>query len=320
MSPPLPKRPQSGFTLLEASLGLGAAAVLGLAALGLYRSSDATAKVRLEQAHISALAQAIESSLGIVGSFASVSVERVVEDQLVPATLLQGNTLRNAWGGPVEVAPYAFTQPNDSFAVVYGSVPAKACADLGSALSNQVSDLKVNGQSTLLDGTVDPALLAQRCSNGGTMLFVFHTGLASGTAVAVTPVTNPPPVDADVFHDVVWHLIDRNALVNRVELGEPFADLTVPDEGDSRWHETFGRVEDIHRRRPKLPWRHPKTYPEGVEKPMHPAQRQHLAAMVALKNNRPMDRAWLENHRATDEAWLAAQQDAADRAWSTRYS
>ena len=196
MSPPLPKRPQSGFTLLEASLGLGAAAVLGLAALGLYRSSDATAKVRLEQAHISALSQAIETSLGLVGSFGSLSVERVVEDRLAPPTLLQGNTLRNAWGGPVEVAPYAYSQQDDSFAVVYGSVPAKACADLGSALSNQVSDLKVNGQSTLLDGAVDPALLAQRCSNGGTMLFVFHTGLATGSAVAVTPVTNPPPVVA----------------------------------------------------------------------------------------------------------------------------
>lgn len=144
--------------------------------------------------------------------------------------------------------------------------------------------------------------------------------LASRGASSVRANLRCWKVDADVFHDVVWHLIDRNALVKRVELGEPFVDPTVADEGDSRWHETFGSVEDIHRRRPKLPWRHPKTYPEGVEKPMHPAQRQHLAAMVALKNNLPVDREWLEHHRATDEAWLAAQQDAADRAWSTRYS
>lgn len=126
MRPPLPHRPQPGFTLLEASLGLGAVAVMGLVALGFYKSSEATAKVRLEQAHISALSQAIETSLGLVGSFASVSVERVVADRLVPPTLLQGTTLRNAWGGPVEVAPYAYSEPNDSFAVVYGSVPAKA--------------------------------------------------------------------------------------------------------------------------------------------------------------------------------------------------
>lgn len=177
-------------------MGLGAVAVMGLVALGFYKSSEATAKVRLEQAHISALSQAIETSLGLVGSFASVSVERVVADRLVPPTLLQGTTLRNAWGGPVEVAPYAYSEPNDSFAVVYGSVPAKACVDLGAAVGSQVADLKVNGQSTLTAGEVDPALLASRCHDGGKMLFVFHTGLATGSAVAATPVTNPPPIVA----------------------------------------------------------------------------------------------------------------------------
>ncbi len=189
-----PSRLPQGFTLLEASLGLGAAAILGLAALGLYRSSDATAKVRKEQANISALASAIESSLGLVGSFGSISVERVLLDRLAPPTLLQGNTLRNAWGGQVEVAPYAFSQPNDAFAVAYGRVPAKACVDLGSSLGSHVADLKVNGQSTLLDGGVDPGQLAARCADGGTMLFVFHTGLATGSAVAATSVTNPPPL------------------------------------------------------------------------------------------------------------------------------
>lgn len=127
-------------------------------------------------------------------------------------------------------------------------------------------------------------------------------------------------VDADAFHEVVWHLIDRNALLNRVDLSESFPDPTLQDDGDSRWHETFGSVDDVHRRRPKLPWRHPKSFPSGAEKPMHPAQRQHLAAMVAIKHKLPMDWDWLEHHRATDEAWLRAQQDATDRAWSTRYS
>lgn len=126
-------------------------------------------------------------------------------------------------------------------------------------------------------------------------------------------------IPPDKFHALIWQLIDLNAWVRRLDLGEDFPDPNPPDDSTSRWHETFTNVGDIHRRREKLPWVHPSKRPPRIEKPMDPLNRLHLAGLVALKTGQPVDYEWLARHRESDEAFAAERKLKRDRAWATRH-
>lgn len=187
-----------GFSLLEVSLALAVAAAFGTAAFLVFKPSSTVAAVRVEQGNLRDLSQAIETSFGLVGTFNGVTTARVSEDGLVPSTLLRSGSLRTSWGGAVEVAAAEVTQPNDAFAIAYQSVPSDACVGLAGAVAESIYDLKIGGHSVFTAGSLDPAVLASRCSSDGAanMVFIYHSGLASGSAVASTPVSNPPPVVA----------------------------------------------------------------------------------------------------------------------------
>ena len=187
-----------GFSLLEVSLALAVAAAFGTAAFLAFKPSSTVAAVRVEQGNLRDLSQAIETSFGLVGTFNGVTTARVSEDGLVPSTLLRSGSLRTSWGGAVEVAAAEVTQPNDAFAIAYQSVPSDACVGLAGAVAESIYDLKIGGHSVFTAGSLDPAVLASRCSSDGAanMVFIYHSGLASGSAVASTPVSNPPPVVA----------------------------------------------------------------------------------------------------------------------------
>lgn len=119
------------------------------------------------------------------------------------------------------------------------------------------------------------------------------------------------------FLDLIWILIEHGARVRRMEV-EGFPDTTPPDEGASRWHETYTSVNDIVRRRPKVK---PEAYmrPRAWhEKPMDPRTRLHLAGLIALKTNQPLDQEWLAQHREVDEAFISAERARLDRSWRAR--
>lgn len=187
-----------GFSLLEASLALAAAAAIGTAAFLVFRPSSTVAAVRVEQANLRDLSQAVETSFGLVGGFNGVTTARVSADGLVPSAMTRSGSILTTWGGAVEVSAAQAVQPNDAFAIAYPAVPSEACVSLAGAVADSVWDLRVGGHSVFTAGSLDPAALASRCSSGGAanMIFVYHSGLATGTAVAATPVTNPPPVVA----------------------------------------------------------------------------------------------------------------------------
>lgn len=187
-----------GFSLLEVSLALAAAAAIGTATFLVFRPSSTVAAVRVEQGNLRDLSQAVENSFGLVGTFASVNTARVSEDGLVPSAMLRAGSFRNSWGGSVEVAATEVFQPNDAFAIAYPSVPSDACVGLAGAVADSVWDLRVGGHSVFSAGSLDPAALASRCSGDGNanMVFIYHSGLASGTAVAAVSVPGPPPLVA----------------------------------------------------------------------------------------------------------------------------
>lgn len=171
-----------------------------------------------------------------------------------------------------------------------------------------------------------PRFLVRACltEQGGLLAFAQHTPIPEGIATLIRlnggqPVRGAPRVfhtKPEGFHDLAWLLIERNAWLRRMA-PEGFPDPTPDDDGASRWHETYSSVHDIARRGRSqrglvapTPWH---------EKPMDPRQRRHLAAMLALKTNQPLDQEWLENHRHADEAFIAVERQRLDRAWRNRF-
>lgn len=100
----------------------------------------------------------------------------------------------------------------------------------------------------------------------------------------------------DRFHDAIWQLIDLNAWVRRIDLGEAHTDPTPDSSGDGQWHLTYTNVLDIRRRRPKLK---PKWIPPE-ERPMDWGRRLLIEYEASWKTNRPFDWDWVNKHRETD--------------------
>lgn len=170
-----------------------------------------------------------------------------------------------------------------------------------------------------------PRFVVRACmtEQGGLLAFAQHTPMPEGIATRIRlnggqQVPSAPRVfhiEAGRFHDLVWLLIDRNAWVRRMVLNG-FPDPTPEDDGPSRWHETYSSVHDIARRSKSMrglvdpvPWH---------EKPMDPRSRRHIAALLALKTNQPLDKEWLAQHRKTDEAFVVADRERSDRIWRSR--
>lgn len=178
--------------LLAAGISMAAVAVL----FGFYVHGQAKAEVRNETKNIQDMASAIDGTWGLLGSFEGVSGPRVFDDGLAPASLTHSPAgLTHSWGGKVEVRPARVMRGNDAFAIDYFELPAKACVPLLANLAPHAWDLQVGGVSVLRDtgGQFDVGQAGQRCVEGTTVSFVFHSGLSSGDAVAAPTLTLPTP-------------------------------------------------------------------------------------------------------------------------------
>lgn len=172
-----------------------------------------------------------------------------------------------------------------------------------------------------------PRFLVRACLSveGGLLAFQKRGAIPDGIVLLVrlhggSPVTGARryfAIPRERFLDLIWLLIEHGARVRRMEM-EGFPDPTPPDDEASRWHETFTSVNDIVRRRPKVK---PEAYmrPRAWhEKPMDPRTRLHLAGLIALKTNQPLDLEWLANHLEGDEAFMSVVRARLDRSWRAR--
>ena len=185
---------QSGFGLLEVVLTLGAIAVISAGAFAVYKTTDANAAVRNETEALTESANAIERSVGLLGSYSSVSTALVERDGLAAERYSRSGMLANAWGGAVSFHPHAVRQAGDAFLVEYDRVPTRACAQLASSMARRAYDVRVGGASVMEGGRLDVPAAAAECSRAddARMGFVFHSGLVAGTAVAAPPLILPP--------------------------------------------------------------------------------------------------------------------------------
>ncbi|HGM7305116.1 TPA: type 4 pilus major pilin [Stenotrophomonas maltophilia] len=189
-----------GFGLVEVLLVLGVASAISVAAWLVFGPASVAADVKQTQMDFSETATAIDRSLGIVGGFSGLSTSLVRTDGLAAQRLRQGEALRNVWGGSVSFVANTVRRGNDSFLVETRDVPKAACAKLVAAMAGDpaVWDAQVNGESVYVGNKYDPATAAAACqTNGGDRLgFVYFSGLASGSSVAVSAIALPPALVA----------------------------------------------------------------------------------------------------------------------------
>ncbi|MBH1662051.1 hypothetical protein I5U80_14195 [Stenotrophomonas maltophilia] len=191
-----------GYTLVEVLLVLGVSSAMAAAGWLLFGPTSVAADVKQTQLDFSETANAIDRSLGIVGGYSGLSTSLVQTDGLAAQRLRQSDGLRNAWGGSVSFWPNTVKRGNDSFLVETRDVPQAACAKLVAAMAGDpaVADAQVNGESVYVNNKYDPASAAVACEqHGGDRLgFVYFSGLASGSSVAVSSIalpTAPPSVN-----------------------------------------------------------------------------------------------------------------------------
>ncbi|MBD8636624.1 type 4 pilus major pilin [Stenotrophomonas sp. CFBP 13725] len=201
---PRPRSPTPGFALAELLLALGAAAAMGAAALFFYPRVQTRVYVATDVENLRAMANAIDRSYGVVGTYRNVSASSVVEDNLAPADFRKassGSALSNAWGGPIAITPSTVRRFGDSFTVAFSGVPRRACVPFLSAVAGDayVQDVRVDATSAKWNtgGQLDVPTLAAACQESGNVLeVVYYSGLASGGSVATViepaaPVPSP---------------------------------------------------------------------------------------------------------------------------------
>lgn len=194
---------KKGFTLVEVLLTLGAVTVLSASIYLALKPTSATAQVRVEQDNLNSLSTAIDRSFGLLGTYGGdpvtgaggVTTARIIADGLAPRRMVSGASLLTDWGTSAAIASAAVARPGDAFTITYPATPAEVCAKLAAAVSNSVYDLKVGGSSVMAAGSLDPTATAEQCSHAGGahMVFIYHSGLVSGTVVATMPSLTLPP-------------------------------------------------------------------------------------------------------------------------------
>lgn len=188
------KRRCAGWGLVETLLTLGAVSALSLGIYLVLAPARANAQAKAEQDNLRDLSAAVERSWGVLGSFQSVSTDRVVADVLMPSRMFDGKTLRTGWGTSVSVLPHSLHAPADGFSVVYPLAPSAVCSRLGAATARNLHDLRIDGVSAFTGGLPDPGAIAGLCGQRDvvTMEFVYHSGLVAGSMVAAPPLALPP--------------------------------------------------------------------------------------------------------------------------------
>lgn len=179
--------------MTETLLTLGAISVMSVAIYAVLKPTDASAQVKIEQDNMRDLSRSIDRSFGLLGSFSTVSTNRVINDNLAPSRMLSGGDMTSSWGSRISVNPFSVSRPNDAFVVTYPQAPGGVCAQLASAMGRDAHHILINGNNVYSGGELNPGRAASECATGeATMEFVFHSGLVSGQAVAADPVVLPP--------------------------------------------------------------------------------------------------------------------------------
>ncbi len=172
-----------GVTLIEAVLYISIALALIVGGLVFFQQASLAQRTNSAVRNISAIASETRGLYQSSQNFKDVKAETLINAGAVPTSIVNGSKLNNEWNGEIVIASNKITIDDDSFSVIYASVPTAACARLGSSDATGAGRVgsgihsvgfRQGGTSgtfsvTLASaGTLTPAFVATQCQTAAT--------------------------------------------------------------------------------------------------------------------------------------------------------
>jgi hypothetical protein len=169
-----------GVTLIEAVLYISIALALIVGGLVFFQQASLAQRTNSAVRNISAIASETRGLYQSSQNFKDVEAKTLINAGAVPTSIIDGEKLKNEWNGEITIAANQITTANDSFSVVYASVPTSACARLGSSDATGAGRVgsgifsvgfRKGGTSAAFDitaastGDLTPAFVATECDD-----------------------------------------------------------------------------------------------------------------------------------------------------------
>ena len=167
---------QEGFTLIELSIVIAIGLLLNLAGLAFGPTLMLSTRVEGETQNIGMLVTNTRNLYQ--GRYANLTTAKVIQYNLAPTALVNGNTLAGNWGS-ITLAPSALTgaAANTSMQVTLANIPQPACIQLAPSLLGTADELDVGGQANLKSAnTPNPArdTVTDACGQAGAVNIVIR--------------------------------------------------------------------------------------------------------------------------------------------------
>ena len=156
-----------GVTLIEAVLYISIALALIVGGLVFFQQASLAQRTNSAVRNISAIASESRGLFQQQNNFDGLTHGALINAGAVPTSLIDGDNLRNEWGGSIAVASTGATEGHTGFTVDYPSLPRAACIRLTS------TDLSGSGRV-----------------GSGIRSIAFKSGGSGSFGAAVTPVSS----------------------------------------------------------------------------------------------------------------------------------
>lgn len=168
-------RLQAGLSNLQIMIGTLISGILIMGGMVMIRQIE-KAKVDNEVRELSRLKKKTSSLAAQRGTLEGVTRQTAVARDFFDPSVLSGaagsQTVRNAWGGTIDVIPVSFGSPWNALIFRYTNVSSSACKQLGMQVGDAVPGMQVMAQwvktTPALGGTGAPVIaeLIARCDQG----------------------------------------------------------------------------------------------------------------------------------------------------------
>lgn len=157
------------FALVELSLVVGLAAIIGVGAWMAFGPTSAGTRIQQETASLTQLADTIAADFAVAeGRYQSVSTASAVERKLAPTAWVVSQELHSRTLGNIELSPLNAGQ---GFRITATAVQANLCLGLVQSSARAFSEVHVNGVLVYSRRSLNHGALAESCAEGGAVAF-----------------------------------------------------------------------------------------------------------------------------------------------------